>query len=189
MSNAQSAATARTFLDAGIAASQGNDSTRALGLFAQASEALPGWALPHFLSGSEYAALGQWEKAEAELANAVLLAPDLHLARYQLGLLQFSTGRAAVALVTWERLAGNPEEPSLSAFVRGFAALAQDAFPEALASFERGLAEPRVNPAVAGDIRKVVQKLLAEVPSVTVTEAAPVDAHVLVANYARLKLH
>jgi len=73
--------------------------------------------------------------------------------------------------------------------VRGFAALAQDAFPEALASFERGLAEPRVNPAVAGDIRKVVQKLLAEVPSVTVTEAAPVDAHVLVANYARLKLH
>jgi tetratricopeptide (TPR) repeat protein len=159
MSNTKGAEMARSLLDAGIAASQSNDSVRALGLFAQASEALPEWALPHFLIGSEYAAMGQWEKAEAELANAVLLGPDLHLARYQLGLLQFSSGRAAAALVTWQSLVDLPKEPYLSDFVRGFAALARDAFAEAISNFERGLAQPSVNVAVAGDIRKVLEKL------------------------------
>ena len=91
-------------LQAGLAASQANDPQRALQLFAQASAARPASGVPHFLAGSEYAALGQMEQAEAELANAVLLAPAFHIARYQLGLLQFSSGRAATALVTWEPL-------------------------------------------------------------------------------------
>ena len=183
---------ARRLMDAGIAASRSNDSALALGLFAQASAAMPGWGLPHFLSGSEYAALGDWAKAEAELANAVLLAPGLHLARYQLGLLQFSSARAAVALVTWQPLLGSQEEPSLSDFVQGFAALAQGLFDEARGHFRRGLSHASVNPSVAGDIGKVLEKLLAasSTREELADQAAPEPlSHVLVANYDRSKLH
>jgi tetratricopeptide (TPR) repeat protein len=91
-------------LEQGLAASQANDSVRALDLFAQASAAAPTAGLPHFLMASEWASLGEIEKAEAAFANAVLLAPDLTIAHYQLGLLQFSSGRAALALVIWQPL-------------------------------------------------------------------------------------
>lgn len=185
---------ARSLLAAGIAASQNNHSAEALSLFAEVLVAAPGWALPHFLMGSEYASLGQWDKAEAELANAVLLEPGLHIARYQLGLLQFSSGRAAAALVTWQPLSELSTDLWLADFVQGFAALAQDAFADAKALFERGLARPDVYPAVAGD----VQKVLAAFPGEKTAESAnqsPVGAaaeptsHVLVANYGAYKLH
>ena len=114
-------------------------------------------AIPHFLLGSQYAALGQFDKAEAALANAVLLAPSLHIARYQLGLLQFSSGRAAVALVTWEPLFSLEDAQPLGHFVRGFAALAQDEFAQAKAFFEAGLARNTENAALSHDIEKVLR--------------------------------
>ena len=76
-------------------------------------------------------------------------------------------------------------EPSdgdgLAEFVRGFSALASDDFDQATRLFEAGLAQPGVNPAVAGD----VQKVLAEMPR----PEAPAAAHVLVANYGRFGPH
>lgn len=182
---------ARQLVDAGVAASRSNDSARAVSLWAQASEALPSWGLPHFLIGSEYASQGEWEKAEAELASAVLLAPELLLARYQLGLLQFSSGRAAAALVTWQPLLANEQDPALSDFVQGFTALAQDLFEEARAHFGRGLDRPGANPAVAADVRKILEKMPA--PAATAQPAPQgqgnAQAHVLLANYDQFKLH
>src|SRR4051812_25103195 len=96
LSSEESTSDAQAFLDAGVVASQTGDAQRALDLFVKASAALPSWGLPHFMIGSEHAAAGRMAQAEAEFANAVLLAPLLHLARYQLGLLQFSSGRAAM---------------------------------------------------------------------------------------------
>lgn len=182
---------ARQLVDAGAAASRSNDSARALSLWREASAALPSWGLPHLLIGSEYASQGEWEKAEAELANAVLLAPELLLARYQLGLLQFSSGRAAVALVTWQLLLANEQDPSLSDFVQGFTALAQDLFEEARGHFGRGLGRPGANPAVAADVRKVLEKMP---PRVATAQSSPngegnAQAHLLLANYEHFKLH
>jgi tetratricopeptide (TPR) repeat protein len=177
--------TAQQLLDAGLAASRRDDSREAIEFFAQAAAAVPTWALPHFLMGSEYAALGDWAQAEAELANAVLLDPFLHIARYQLGLLQFSSGRAAVALLTWQPLSNGTADPGLADFVRGFAALAQDEFDGARASFEQGLQAAGVNAAVADDIRKVIARM----PGASEQGSAAAPAHVLVANYDRFKLH
>lgn len=185
----------RTLLDMGIAASMASRPAQALRLFERAAAAAPAWALPHFLLGSEYAAQSEVAKAEAALANAVLLDPGMHLARYQLGLLQFSSGRAAAALVTWQPLADQEGLQGLPAFVRGFAALAQDDFADAQHQFQDGLAESGVNAAVAGDIRKVqadVQALLARqsAPAPAVQHAEPQPAsHVLVAAYDKYRLH
>jgi hypothetical protein len=168
----------------GLAASSDNRSEAAIDLFTRASELRPGSGIPHFLIGSEHAAAGNLQAAEPAFANAVLLAPGFDLARYQLGLLQFSAGRAAVALVTWQPLSGLGTQASVGQFVRAFAALAQDGLQEALALFEAGLACDDLNTAVASDIRKVTAGLRALLSSPE-HGARPAEAHVLLAAYAR----
>lgn len=179
----------------GLAASHENRAQAALELFAQASALQPASGLPHFLTGSEHAAAGNVAAAEAALANAVLLSPAFALARYQLGLLQFSSGRAAVALLTWQALLDGPSSGALADFARGFTALAQERFDQALDHFRVGLASPEGNPAVAADIRKVVaaveglgqrepqqRELQQQEPT---PPATPHPAHVLLAGYGR----
>lgn len=170
-------------LQEGLAASRSNDVQKALELFAQASLRCPASGLPHFLLGSEYAALGQFDKAEAALANAVLLAPEFHIARYQLGLLQFSSGRAAVALVTWEPLFALDDAHALGHFVRGFAALAQDAFEQAKTHFEAGLDRNTENAALSHDIESVLRGMEEAKHRTVGSEAAA--AHVLLSNYGK----
>jgi tetratricopeptide (TPR) repeat protein len=168
----------------GLAASREHQTQAALDFFAEASSLVPSSGIPHFLIGSEHAAVGQLEAAEAALANAVLLSPKFVLARYQLGLLQFSSARAAVALVTWEPLFALPATDSLGHFVRGFAALAQDQFEAALQHYREGLQCADLNPAIAADVQQVVdgvQRLLQTDSS----SSADDSAHVLLASYGR----
>lgn len=171
---------------AGLVASQENRTQAALDLFAQASALMPDSGVPHFLIGSEHAGAGDIEDAEAAFANAVLLAPDFLLARYQLGLLQFSSKRAAVALITWQPLLALPEADALGHFVRGFAALAQDEFQEALGHFRAGLEVNDSNPPLSADILQVVAALEAlPRPTESSSEPAAGTAHVLLTGYSR----
>jgi Flp pilus assembly protein TadD len=172
----------------GLEASRENRMEEALVLFAQASTLAPGSGVPHFLAGSEHANAGNIALAEGAFARAVLLAPEFSLARYQLGLLQFSSQRAAMALLTWQPLLDLPGAAALGHFVRGFAALARDGFPEAVAQFREGLACNDVNQAMASDIQQVlaaVEKLSAGEPSPEDAAQADPDArHVLLSGYA-----
>jgi tetratricopeptide (TPR) repeat protein len=171
---------------AGLASSQTNDSLGAIRHFERAATLGPESGVPHFLLGSEYAALGHVEKAELAFANAVLLAPALHLARYQLGLLQFSLGRAAVAFVTWGPLLTLDEREALPHLVRGFAALAQDQAETARAHFECGLARNASNPALSDDIRKVIEEM--GNPRQDADQGAPDEQsanHILISNYGK----
>jgi tetratricopeptide (TPR) repeat protein len=182
-----SAHEADALLQAGLAASQAGDAQQALHLYARASAANPASAVPHFLIGSEYAALAEVDKAEAALANAVLLAPALHIARYQLGLLQFSSGRAALALVSWGPLFQLDEAQPLPHFVRGFAALAHDDLAAAEAHFQSGLLRNHDNAALSADVEKVLlaieQAQANGRPARATDEHGP--SHVLVSNYGK----
>lgn len=171
----------------GLEASRQGDAEAALELFAKASALVPDSGIPHFLIGSEHAAAGDVEAAEAAFANAVLLAPEFHIARYQLGLLQFSSGRAAIALLTWQPLFSLPEGEPLAHFVRGFAALAQDQFQEALRHYRDGLDRNENNPALSSDIGKMV-KAVEDLLRQTAGESDATTAagsHVLLSGYAK----
>lgn len=174
-----------SLLAQGLAASQADEGELALQLFEQASELSPQAGLPHFLIGSELAAAGRVEAAEQAFARAVLLAPDFVLARYQLGLLQLTSQRPALAMLTWQPLLQLPQADSLGHFVRGFEALAQDRFEAALRAFGDGLACEDGNPAVTADVRKVVDRIetLVAVPQGPTHEAG--QGHVLLAGYSR----
>lgn len=172
----------------GMAASQANDGVQAIAWFQRASTAEPGAGLPQFLLGAEFAALGDMARAEAAFANATRLAPGFPMARYQLGLLQFSSGRAAMALLTWQPLLGLPDTDPLPHFVNGFAALAQDHFDEALRHYQQGLALNTTNEALSGDIEKVIAGIKALHPNVSAADSEDsfhddADNHVLLANY------
>ncbi|SFQ11275.1 tetratricopeptide repeat protein [Variovorax sp. 770b2] len=176
-------------MSSGMAASQANDGPQAIEWFQKASAAEPSAGLPQFLMGAEFAALGDMNAAEAAFANATLLEPGFPMARYQLGLLQFSSGRAAIALLTWQPLLDLPEADPLPHFVRGFAALAQDSFDEALRHYRQGLTLNTTNSALSGDIEKVIAGInaLTSKPASTEEETATEEAessnHVLLANY------
>lgn len=166
----------------GLQASREDKADEALAFFAQASVLVPASGVPHFLIGSEHAAAGNLAAAETEFAQAVRLAPGFALARYQLGLLQFSTSRPALALVTWQPLFALPSGEPLGHFVRGFEALARDNFDAALEHYREGLACHDINHALAGDILRVVAAV-EDLPGRT--QEAEAARHVLLSGYAK----
>lgn len=185
-------------LQAGLAASSTGDTDRAVALFTQAAAQAPQAAAPHFLIGSEYAAIGQVDQAEQSFARALLLEPGMAIVRYQLGLLQFSSARVPQALLTWQPLLALAEDDALLHFVRGFHSVAADDVAEALAHFSRGLPLNTQFPPVSDDIRKVMNGLQALDPHAAPSAgeppadgasgeaaAAEVSGHLFFANYQK----
>jgi len=176
-----------------IEASARGDVELALKLFAQATEVPETAAWAHFLMGSEFAALGRMEEAEAGFSSAVLLAPRLEVARYQLGLLQFSSGRVPAALLTWQPLAEGAPDTAFCQWINGFSALARDEFDVARNYFQAGLQLNTDIPPMSADIQRVIaeiDKLLASATAMPIgdsdlpSEATEAGAeHVLLSNY------
>lgn len=168
----------------GLEASRHDQRASALALFSQAIEADPSSGIPHFLIASEHASAGDFAQAELAFATAVLLAPQFALARYQLGLLQFSSQRVPLALLTWEPLLALPAGDALPHFVRGFTALAQDAFAQALDHLRAGLACEPANAALCSDVLQLVEAVeKLQQPFAQAEEKA--GTHVLLSAYAR----
>ncbi|MBT9458003.1 MAG: hypothetical protein IV097_15395 [Burkholderiaceae bacterium] len=172
----------------GLAASLANQSETALDCFAQAVDCEPASGLPYFLIGAEHAQLGRVQDAEAAFSSAVLLAPEMSIARYQLGLLQFASDRLPMALVTWQPLLTLTESDPLRQFVSGFMEIQRNQPALAIQHFRRGIELNRENPPMNRDVEMVIQQLsaLCLVGSAG-PDGRPPDAsaqmHVLLANY------
>jgi tetratricopeptide (TPR) repeat protein len=176
-----------------IEASSSGDTDLALSLFAQAAQDPETSAWAHFLMGSEYAALGKMDEAEAAFSTAVLLAPGLLVARYQLGLLQFSSGRVPAAFLTWQPLLESDPDTALCQWIKGFAALARDEFDAARSHFKTGLQLNTDNPPMSTDIQRVIAEIdqlmassgNAPAPTPGFSDGAEEGdaAHVLLSNY------
>lgn len=180
-----------------MAASAQGDGETAVRLFREAVDEQPGFAVPPFLLGAEFAQMGRIEEAIQAFAAALLLAPEMHVARYQLGLLQYTSGHAALALVTWQPLTQLPQAHPLREFVFGFAALAEDRFADAITRFRAGQALNTDNAPLNGDIQMVIDRIEALVRSNAEQSAAAVPeegadadaSHVLLSNYRNGSFH
>lgn len=174
-----------SLISEGLAASQADNSPRAIDRFERAIALAPGEGLPRYLLAAELAARGDMDKAESAFASAVRLAPEFAMARFQLGLLQFSSGRAELALLTWQPLRALPQTDPLPHLVAGFEVLAIDQFDEALGHFQRGLALNHGNDALSGDIEKVIAgtRAVARPAAEAEADGGRPEAHVLLANY------
>lgn len=164
----------------GLAESAAQRTEAALRCFRAASLLQPASGLPYFLIGSEHAACGDAQAAEQAFATAVLHAPGLHVARYQLGLLQFSSGRASIALLTWQPLLALGEDLPFPHLVQGFIALAEDRLGHALAHWRLAMERCESNPALAADVARI---MAAVAPLRGQEEAAGAGQHILVSAY------
>jgi Flp pilus assembly protein TadD len=115
----------------------------------------------HFLKGSLLAALSRFDEALAPFTQAVRLNPQFPIARFQLGLLQLTSGDAAAAAATWAPLeALDPEQP-LRLFAEGLLRLAADEFALAEALLRRGVAANAELPPLNRDMQVVLDAMSA----------------------------
>lgn len=113
----------------------------------------------HFLKGSLLAAERQYDAGRFAMRRAVELAPDFHLARYQLGFLELTSGDAEAAQVTWAPLQELEEENALRRLSDGLSRLARDEFDPAIQMLERGMRENSEFPAINHDIGLILDAL------------------------------
>lgn len=113
----------------------------------------------HFLRGSVLASIGRPIEALASLKQAVAIAPDFAIARFQLGFFQLTSGEAVDALTTWGPIALLPEGHYLRFFVGGLTHLIRDEFDDAVARLNEGIAVNDENPALNGDMQLIIAQI------------------------------
>lgn len=145
------------------------------------------------LQAAAFAQAQDYDRAEATYLALLEQAPDWDIARFQLGLLQFTSGRPAVAAATWRRLDRLDDAHPLKLFKAGFEQLARDEFAVAIDSFERGIAQNTENAPLNRDMAMVVERIRQQaLPADTPGErgeaeaVSPSDDHILVSVYRTL---
>jgi Flp pilus assembly protein TadD len=126
------------------------------------NDTLASWPLDFrlwFLRGSVYAGQQHHEQARDDFVQSLTLAPECHVARFMLGLLELINARAAEAAAVWSPLDGLPEDDPLRVLKNGLLSLAHDQFDRAFEQLNRGLALNQAHPLINTYIRQVVDQL------------------------------
>ncbi|WP_152616371.1 tetratricopeptide repeat protein [Sphingomonas sp. ERG5] len=134
-------------------------------------EAYPTDPRLHFLRGSILASIGRPIEALPSLKQAVSIAPDFAIARFQLGFFQLTSGEAVDALTTWGPIALLPDGHYLRFFVGGLTHLIRDEFDEAITRLNEGIAVNDENPALNGDMQLIISQII-EVQHAVASDAA-----------------
>jgi Flp pilus assembly protein TadD len=135
------------------------DEAAALARIATLAEEHPADPRLHFLGGSLLAALARYDEARLAMARSIEIAPDFAIARFQLGLLELSSGDAASADTTLQPLAELESEDALVLFARGLRHLARDDLAVATDLLRRGIACNRDHPLVSRDMELIVARI------------------------------
>src|SRR5262245_5922550 len=138
----------------------------------------------HHLLGAMYAQLGMIDRAIDEMTQAVACAPELHMARFQLGLLHFTSANIEAADTVWQPLAELPADHPLHLFRSGLLHLARDEFAQCVADVRRGIERNEEHPSLNHDMRMLAdmaEQALAERDASTPAAEADASAgrHVL----------
>src|SRR4051812_16622498 len=113
----------------------------------------------HFLRGSMLAGIGRSIEALAALRKAVEFAPDMVIARFQLGFFLLTSGEPAEALAVWGPLALLPDSHYLRLFVGGLPHLIRNDFADAVRLLKEGIALNDETPPLNRDMSLIVEQV------------------------------
>lgn len=169
------------------------------GGLATLGELLVSWPLDprlHFLQGSVLAGLQRYDEGRRAMARAVEIAPDYALARFQLGFLDLTSGRALDAVAVWTPLVNLPEDEPLRLLAEGLINLASDRFSEARRLLARGMELNTAVPLINTDMQLILDRI-ADLPDATpppedippppISENTPASAVDLLLQQSRFK--
>lgn len=114
-----------------------------------------------YLLAAEHAQLGMMDRAEEGFRKTVQMAPDFPIARFQLGQMCLVKGNPSEAKAILAPLANLPAGQALSCYAKGLIAAADEDAGEAIRQLQVGLACAQDIPALALDMRRVLDNLLA----------------------------
>lgn len=133
-----------------------------------------------YLLAGEHARIGLYDRAAQGMEQALILAPGLHTARLQLGLLYLCAARVEQATSTLLPLIGMDEGEPLRQFALGLEHLMHDRFPACRTALEQGIALNVENPALNTDMRRILDML----PDQAAAQA-PGDGNLWLSAYRR----
>ena len=113
----------------------------------------------HYLFGAELAQQNEYRRAAIEFGTAIHLAPHLHTARFQLGLLQLTMTEAQAAIATWEPLGVLAADSPLRLFKEGLVELIHDRFEPCLERLSHGIKKNQSNPALNADMQIIIDRV------------------------------
>jgi len=122
----------------------------------QALRTHAGDARLHFLRGSLLAGLKRYDEARQAMGRAVQIAPTFAVARFQLGLLELTSGQAEAAEATWGPLQDLPEHHYLRLFAAGLGRLIRDDFPGTIALLMEGIENNDENLPLNRDMQMMI---------------------------------
>lgn len=148
------------FMPGLIAQLQSAEPPQRLELLAKAADERSADPRPLLLMAAEYMHLERTDQAEGAYILALQRAPNFAIARFQLGLLQFTSGRPAAAMATWAPLEALTENEPLLLFKRGLEALGRDQFQDAQRWLLAGIGANTVNEPLNRDMRMVIDRIV-----------------------------
>jgi tetratricopeptide (TPR) repeat protein len=144
----------------------------------------------HYLMGAVHAEIGMHTQAAEEMTCALDLEPDLHTARFQLGLLNLTSGKVDEAEQVWTGLDILGDQDPLYLFKKGMLHLVKDEFEQCVELLKAGIEVNTFNEDLNSDMRRVIidaEKATAQQPTVDTEDADnPVAAdgrHILLSVY------
>ncbi len=135
----------------------GNDHhEESMRLLKRTLHAYPSSARARYLLGAEHAQIGMYDRAVAEMAEAVKLDPGLDVAHFQLGLLHVTAGRVHEAQAAWVPLDRLPADNPLRLFKSAMLHLVRDEFAACAEDLRAGIAHNRTNKPLNDDMRRLL---------------------------------
>ncbi len=129
---------------------------QAINLLTRASQAAPDDGELLYLLAAEYAETGFYLRACELMAQAIELAPELNIARLQLGMLHLSCGSLAPGFDVLSPLTSLPQDDWIGCFAKGLVHLCTDEFSDCQGMLERGMFLNNRNPALNADMEKIL---------------------------------
>jgi tetratricopeptide (TPR) repeat protein len=181
-----------------LKATQENQTEQAIEYLKRAVNLNPQNSKAHYLLGALHAEIGMYDRAALEMDHALEIEPDLHAARFQLGLLHLTSARLDLAKTAWQPLEKLGEEDPFYLFKTGMLLLAEDDFENCMQYLEKGIEKNTINLPLNNDMARVLEKAKAAMQN-SKTDAAndnpadksgedsssPKGRHVLLSAYNR----